>query len=112
MVTVWIPHAIVNLVLAESAREYHFDMKFNIETEVGFAGTELDDEELLRFIPHFRNHWDLPRIDLSDTEITDYGLRQLRDLPNLRWLDVRNTDVSADGIADARRSLPNVVIEF
>jgi len=43
--------------------------------------------------------------------VTDAGLTHLKELKGLRWLGLWHTQVTAAGIAELKKSLPNVRVE-
>jgi hypothetical protein len=58
----------------------------------------------LKGLPH------LQEIDLSGSEVTDRGLAHLVNFKMLRRVDVRDTKVTADGIAELKKHLPECEI--
>lgn len=44
---------------------------------------------------------------LSNTRVTDAGLEHLRGLMQLRFLDLRGTQVTEAGVRELERALPN-----
>jgi hypothetical protein len=48
---------------------------------------------------------------LSDTQVTDAGLKLLVALKQLESLDLRNTMVTDAGVAELQRALPNCRID-
>ena len=109
-VPAWLRHANANLLLADEATDYEFDLLLGMDGVTSFS--TLTDDQLTDLIPHFRNHINLQAIDLSGTAITDQGLAQLRDLPNLRTLNVTGTAVSQAAVDDAREALPDAEVVF
>ena len=107
----WFKHATANLALSGPAAEYEFDLLLAIEGSIDFSETDLNDDELIQLIPHFRNHLNLRQIDLSGTSITDGSLEELRDLPNVELIDVSNTKVSQAAVMRMMNSLPNTRID-
>ena len=61
------------------------------------------DEHILQLngLPH------LKEINVSDSEVTDKGLRRLADFKSLRRIDVRNTKVTAQGVEELKKTLPD-----
>jgi hypothetical protein len=49
-------------------------------------------------------------LDLSDTQVTDAGLKELKELKNLRSLDLFNTRVTDAGAAVLQNALPKLKI--
>jgi hypothetical protein len=49
-------------------------------------------------------------ISLRGTEVTDAGLRHLRNLVGLESLDLNGTAVTSSGVSGLRRALPNAEI--
>ena len=76
-----------------------------VEADLPAHATE-DDLVHLRHLPY------LTVLGLSDTQITDAGLRHLTSLCRLRHLNIGNTDVTPAGVAELQRSLPNCEIDF
>jgi hypothetical protein len=50
-------------------------------------------------------------LDLTDTRVTDAGLKELAGLQQLRTLRVRATQVTEAGAAELRKALPELVVE-
>jgi hypothetical protein len=53
---------------------------------------------------------ELRMLHISGPAITDAGLKHLKGLKNLRWVFLKDTRVTAKGIADLKRALPCVEI--
>jgi hypothetical protein len=53
---------------------------------------------------------ELRSLDLRDTQITDDGVRQIAALRQLEQLDIRGTQITNDGLQKLRRALPNCEI--
>ena len=49
-------------------------------------------------------------LDVSNTEVTDAGLKELYKLENLTWLNLGKTKVTAQGLAELRTALPKCYI--
>jgi Leucine-rich repeat (LRR) protein len=49
-------------------------------------------------------------LKLNDTQVSDEGLKHLARLTNLQELDLRGTNVTAAGVAELRKALPNCKI--
>jgi hypothetical protein len=49
---------------------------------------------------------------LTDTQITDAGLRHLKGLYHLRLLRLVNTKVTEDGVDDLKKALPDLEVEY
>ncbi|MGI8979237.1 MAG: hypothetical protein ACR2FY_08430 [Pirellulaceae bacterium] len=49
-------------------------------------------------------------LSLQDTQISDAGLVHLARLTNLRSLDLRNTQVTGEGVNGLQRALPHLEI--
>jgi hypothetical protein len=60
---------------------------------------------------YLRNLTELRELYLYGTDITDAGLEHLTRLKRLRVLDLTATDVSAAGLAELQKALPDVKIE-
>jgi Leucine-rich repeat (LRR) protein len=52
----------------------------------------------------------LKRLDLEGCEITDAGLKPLKNLTQLETLDLRNTKVTAQGVKELQQALPHCEI--
>jgi hypothetical protein len=50
-------------------------------------------------------------LNLSDTQVSDAGVKELAALTNLTDLDLRGTKVTAAGVKELRRALPECHIE-
>jgi Leucine Rich repeat len=50
------------------------------------------------------------RLNLSGTQVTDAGLRVLAGLSKFTVLDLQNTKVTDEGVAELRKSLPHCYI--
>jgi hypothetical protein len=48
---------------------------------------------------------------LNDTQVTDAGLECLKGLTELEWLNLKNTQVTNDGVNKLQRALPHCKIE-
>jgi hypothetical protein len=66
------------------------------------------DSELIRL----KNWRRLEYLDLHYTNLTDAGLEHLVGLTTLRHLDVRVTQVTADGVKKLQRALPKCKIDY
>lgn len=66
----------------------------------------LNDEELA----NLQNLADFDVIDLEGTPITDQGLHALYDHRNLRYIVLRDTQTSEEGVAGLQRALPKASI--
>jgi hypothetical protein len=66
--------------------------------------TDAGMEHLAEWMPHLE--W----LELSDTHVTDAGLKFLKGLRHLRHLDVSRTKVTDAGVEDLRRALPDLSI--
>lgn len=108
----WFQHASSNLVIANAAIDYEFDLLLGIDGNVSFANTNFGDEDLKSLVPTMRNHLHLKTLDFSGTQLSDLGLSYLQDLPNVSTIDVRDTPVTEDGVAAALACLPNVEIKY
>lgn len=51
---------------------------------------------------------DLTALILSDTQVTDVGLKGLRGLVSLKQLQLQNTRITEDGVKRLKEFLPNV----
>lgn len=70
------------------------------------SNTEISDQG----VTELRRLTDLQELNVAGTELTDAGLDSLKDLVNLRELDVRNTKVTDRGISGFQKAMPNCVI--
>lgn len=69
------------------------------------AETTDDDLKLLKDMKN------LKRLDLSFTRITDQGLTHLRELKDLERLNLRNTKTDPAKVKDLRAALPDCIID-
>lgn len=106
----WLQHAGANLIIADSAVNYEFDLLLGIEGAASFSRTNFGDDDLKALVPSIRNHLNLTKLDFSGTQLTDVGLSYLQNLPNVATIDVRNTRVTDDGVAAAMPRLPDTII--
>lgn len=60
---------------------------------------------------HLVNFKNLKSLQLFLTPITDAGLKHLHGLKKLELLDLRDTKVTAEGVSDLQKTLPNCKIE-
>jgi hypothetical protein len=74
--------------------------------EILFIASSVAD----RAVPHLVNLGSLEALFLGSCEITDNGLKALSKLKNLRVLSIRSPNLTADGLASFRRSLPDCEI--
>jgi hypothetical protein len=65
------------------------------------------DDDALTMLYRFR---ELCSLDLRDTQITDAGVRHIAALGRLEELDIRGTRITADGLQELRKALPNCAI--
>lgn len=72
---------------------------------VDLNGLNIDDRRLKSLVSHMRYLTDLTELRLGRTNITDEGLTAIAELPTLRRLDVRGTEVTDFGVGRLRRSL-------
>ena len=49
-------------------------------------------------------------VNLGHTKVTDAGLKELKDLKQLTSLNLAETKVTADGVADLQKALPGCKI--
>jgi hypothetical protein len=54
----------------------------------------------------------LEQLDLSDVPITDVGLLKLTNCTNLKWVNVRSTNVTSAGAAELRKSLTGLKVSI
>ena len=73
------------------------------------SGTRITDEEVFH-IRAVSKHFRVNTVDLSGTAVTDKGLKQLKELDELRELRLSNTQVTDAGVAELKQSLPNCKI--
>jgi len=50
----------------------------------------------------------LVTLDLASTKVTDEGLKYLKALKKLKWLDVCDTEVSEAGVAELKQAVPGL----
>lgn len=81
-------------------------------TVVRLDGTETDDHDLERLRSHLESLPNLRALLLSETNITNDGLRHLAGLSQLEELEVHKTAVTADGIASLKAKLPQCKVAF
>jgi hypothetical protein len=53
----------------------------------------------------------LQKLDLYNTRVTDAGIKELKELKNLRLLDVRRTKVSEAALTELKAVLPAIEIQ-
>jgi hypothetical protein len=95
-------------ILSEIATDYDYDWLTDPFGFVSFCDMPIGDGDLRELRSHLENHPNLVVLDLSGTNVTDIGLLQLTRLQNLRRLKLRRTEVTPEGIATLRNSLPNL----
>ncbi len=61
---------------------------------------------------HFKNCNNLTVLSLGGTRVTDASLDQLAVLPRLTTLELRNTKVTAAGVAKLAKALPQCKITW
>jgi hypothetical protein len=54
----------------------------------------------------------LLKLDLSETQVTDLGLRELAGLKKLQSLKLLDTKVNDTGLSELRKTLPNCKISY
>jgi len=54
----------------------------------------------------------LQRLSLAGSSLGDAGIKHLEGLTNLQWIDLRNTKVTASGVAALQKALPQCKIEW
>jgi len=74
--------------------------------ELGLSRSDVSDHDLQQLV---RAH-DLIALDLNFTQVTDAGLTYLEKLPNLRFLVVENTGVTAEGVQRLKLMNPRLRI--
>lgn len=60
---------------------------------------------------HLGGLTNLEKLHLGETRVSDAGLGNLRGLAGLRWLCVKNSQVTDEGVNSLRQSLPKCKIE-
>ncbi|MGH7138792.1 MAG: DUF4240 domain-containing protein [Pirellulales bacterium] len=70
------------------------------------SGPPINDDglELLRHLPA------LEKVFLAKSQVTDRGLRHIRGLKKLKYLDLRDTKISGEALAKLLQALPNCEI--
>ena len=61
-------------------------------------------------LPHLLAFPDLAVLDVSDSLVSDTGLKTIGELRNLKRLNLRDTGVTSDGVAELRKALPDCEI--
>lgn len=75
--------------------------------KLSLADTQVTDEGLKKI----RDLSGLTSLDLANTQVTDEGLKELEGLKNLEKLDLTNTQVTDEGVNDLQEALPDCKIE-
>jgi hypothetical protein len=70
--------------------------------EIRMWGPQITDTKLALMMVHIKRLRRFQGLTLSGTAITAEGLKQLGELPNLKWLWIVDTDIMADGLADLK----------
>jgi hypothetical protein len=76
--------------------------------EVNLVGRSVTDIELKELAGISA---ELERLNLDGTKVMDAGLNELARFKGLKKLDLRNTQVTVDGVARLRELLPRCLIE-
>jgi hypothetical protein len=79
-------------------------------TWVDFTGPAFTDADLERMVPSLRRFPDLAVIALTNTRVTDAGLKNLYGLKSLKVVWVDGTPVTSDGTAELKRALPGLKV--
>jgi hypothetical protein len=66
---------------------------------------DLGDAEMMTIAARFKN---VEGPNLKDSRVTDAGLKHLKQLRKLRWLEISRTDATAEGVRDLKRALPRI----
>lgn len=74
---------------------------------VSFNGSRRFNDEYVHLLKAFQN---LAKLDLSDTKITDVGLKRVPELKSLVELSLFETSVTPTGLAELRESSPGLLI--
>lgn len=73
------------------------------------SGTKIRDQEVFHIV-RFVTNYGVYILDLSETDVTDEGLKQLMGLNKLKKLRLSNTKVSDEVVAELEKSLPDCEI--
>jgi hypothetical protein len=79
-------------------------------TWVDFTGPAFTDADLERMAPSLRRFPDLAVIALTNTHMTDAGLKNLYGHQSLKIVYLLGTPVTVDGIAELKRALPGLKV--
>jgi hypothetical protein len=80
-------------------------------TWVDFAGPAFADSDLERLAPSLRRFPKLAVITLTNTNVTDAGLKNFYGIESLKVLHLWNTPVTPEGLAELQRALPTLQID-
>jgi hypothetical protein len=69
--------------------------------------SQVTDADLSTLVGLTHLHWP----DLSGTGITNDGLRVMNEMPSLKMVIVKRTQVTDAGIADLRHTMPGLTVE-
>lgn len=75
--------------------------------KVDFRDSGLTDEQLARLAPGLSTLPHLKYLILTNTKVTDNGLRVLEDLPSIEYIYLDGTQVTDDGVRMLRQEFPN-----
>lgn len=81
-------------------------------SRVRLDNANVTDADLKRLQPLLESLPNLELLQLSESAVTDEGLRHLVELQNLRDLYLWKTAVTPEGVAELQRALPQCAIEF
>jgi hypothetical protein len=77
--------------------------------ELDLTGCTSVTDVVVPYITHLRK---LERLSLLRTNVTDKGVSQLQTVTTLRFIDLPDTDVTRETVAQLKRALPKAQIEW
>ena len=84
-------------------------MTFDEMTYLNFDRSQITDAGLAQLLPLANK---LESLDIRRTSVSDDGIAHLKRLPRLTLLRLKGSGISADGIDEIRKSLPNCKLEL
>ena len=76
-------------------------------TAINLSNTRISDAG----VRHLKVHQSLTFLNLDQTQVTDRGLEALATLTRLRLLSVHGTQVTSEGVARLQKALPHCWVE-